>query len=142
MCLSFLRVYIKKCLGCTDILAGPSEVVCGENYGSIESNEQNTVIRTHSFLGPSTKRMFWAKVQDCPFRGVSLNANVVKFFISETEGVDCVDLDRIERITMAIDGDIHMRLCSMESVPPMVELFLKHYRDPANQPKQRDVSDC
>ena len=85
--------------------------------------------------------MFWAEVEDCPFRGVSLNASVVKFFISETEGIQCVDLERIERITMSIDGDIHMRLCSMESVPAMVDLFIKHYRDPANQPKQRDVSD-
>ena len=85
----------------------------------------------------SPKQMFWAALEDCPFRGVSLNANVVRFFIAEVEEVECTDIDRIERITMAIDGEIHMCLCSMEVVPSMMDLFLKHYRDPANRPKQR-----
>ena len=83
-----------------------------------------------------SKLMFWDTLESCPFRGVSLNANVVRYFISEAEGCACEDIERVERITMLIDGEIHMRLCSMESVPSMVDLFLKHYRDPANRPKQ------
>ena len=85
--------------------------------------------------------MFWTSIYNCPFRGVSLNANVVKHFIAVAEGRECTDIDRIERITMAIDGEIHRRLCSMDVVPNMVELFLRHYRDPANQPKTVNVSD-
>ena len=77
--------------------------------------------------------MFWASIEQCPFKGISLNASVVRFLVSEAEGFQCEDTDRVEKITMAIASDIHQLLCNMAAVPDMGTLFIKHYIDPAGK---------
>lgn len=81
----------------------------------------------------SVQIMFWASIEESPFKGVSLNASVVRFLLSEVEDCLCEDIDRIEKITMAIDTDIHQLLCNMAAVPDMTTLFLKHYIDTAGK---------
>ena len=75
--------------------------------------------------------MFWGALEDCPFKAICINANVVRFLISEAEGTPCEDLARVSQITMAIGSDIHHRLCMMQAVPDMGTLFMEHYIDPA-----------
>ena len=75
--------------------------------------------------------MFWAALEDCPFKAIRINANVVLFLVSEVEGTPCADLDRVCQITRAIANDIHHRLCKMQAVPDMESLFTEHYIDPA-----------
>ena len=80
--------------------------------------------------------MFWSDIRQA-FRGLSLNAGLIQYFIEDLEESECEDSERVERITKNIEREIFDRLMRLRGVPPLSELFIKHYEDPAGEGQQR-----
>ena len=64
---------------------------------------------------------------------------MVRFFVQEAEGGKDPDTARVQQITSAMETEIFERISSMESVPDMAELFVKHYVSPVGAAYQKSV---
>ena len=72
------------------------------------------------------KTMFWGTDLRL-FDHLHVNADAVRYLISDFEGTQCSNRERISNLAHAIERDINYRLQTGSPVPDIAEMFCKHY---------------